>query len=72
MNKSGIGKVGIGTAVPTSRLDVVGDIELPATGGVLLGEPSTEGTRRITTSGGSLSFQVYAGGQYVEKHAIAP
>jgi hypothetical protein len=64
--------MGIGTSNPTSKLDVSGDIELPSTGSVLLGEPDTEWTRRITTSWWNLSFQVYHGSAWEEKSTIAP
>jgi hypothetical protein len=51
---------------------VVWDIELPSTWSVLLWAPNTEWTRRITTSWGALSFQVYHGSAWEEKSTIAP
>ncbi len=64
-------RLGIGTIVPSSTLDVVWDIELPSTWSVLLWPPDTEGTWKITTSGGSLSFQLYTGSAWIEKSIIA-
>ena len=66
------GNLGIGVIAPSSKLDVGGDIELPATWSVLLGPPATNGTWRITTSGANLSFQIYSGSAWVEKSSIAP
>ncbi len=66
------GSIGIWTTSPASKLQVVWDIQLPSTWWVLLGAPNTEWTRRITTNGGALSFQVYHGSAWVEKSTIAP
>jgi hypothetical protein len=55
--------VGINT-VPSSELDVNGDIELPNTQYIYFGDPTTTGTIRMYTEGGNLKAQKYNGSDW--------
>jgi len=64
--------VGIGTAAPSSELDVVGDVEVGSTDAFYFGDPSTDGSWRIVRDGNDLSFERRELGTWVFKMKINP
>jgi hypothetical protein len=53
---TGTGRVGIGLSVPSSKLDVLGDIEIGSSDAFFLGDPDTNGSWKIQRNGNDLSF----------------
>ncbi len=68
---AGTGNFGIGETVPSSRLDVGGDVEINSSNAFYLGDPTTNGTWRIIRSGDDLLMQQREGGSYVTKQTIS-
>lgn len=73
------GRIGVGNnnLLPTSDLDVVGDIEIDGSGGVgndafYFGDPSVDGTWRIKRDGNDLSFERRESGTWIFKMKINP
>lgn len=64
-------KVGIGTNTPSSKLDVVGDVEIGDANAFYLGPPTTDGTWRFIRSGNDLVIERREGGSYVTKSTIS-
>lgn len=58
----------------TGTLDIVGGSSstTPQVTSIYFGDPATNGTWVITTSGNNLSFQRRESGVYVEKSAVTP
>lgn len=65
------GKVGIGTTTMTSLLDVAGDVEIGSANAFFMGDPTTDGSWRITRSGNDLVMQRRESGSWVTKSTIA-
>lgn len=59
---SSTGKTGFGVAVPSSKLDVAGDIEISGTGSMYFGDPTTDGSGRLRYNNATQVF-------YFEKRA---
>ena len=66
------GRMGINNETPTSALDVGGDIEVGAADAFYFGDPTTDGTWRITRSGTDLVIELRVSGAWVTKLAINP
>lgn len=54
------GKVGIGVAAPTSKLDIAGDVEITSTSYYYLGDPTTDGTIRMGQGTGANAGKLVA------------
>ncbi len=65
------GDFGIGTIAPSSKLDVVGDVEINSTNAFYLGDPGTDGTWRIIRSGDDLLMQQREAGVFNTKQTIS-
>lgn len=68
---AGTGNFGIGVTVPSSRLDVGGDVEINSSNAFYLGDPTTDGTWRIIRSGDDLLMQQRESGTYNTKQTIS-
>jgi len=64
-------EVGIGTTTPSSKLDVVGDVEIGDTNSFYWGDPATNDSWRVQRSGDDLVFQQREGGSWVTKSTIS-
>jgi hypothetical protein len=67
---AGLDRIGIG-CVPTSKLDVNGDIECVSTGAFYWGDPITDGTWKCVRDGDDLVFYRRESGSYVEKSRLS-
>ncbi len=65
------GKVGVGATAPSSQLDIAGDVEITSTAAYYMGDPTTDGSWRITRSGNDLVIQRRESGSWVTKSTIA-
>lgn len=61
----------VGQTTATSKLDVAGDMEMGDADALYFGDPTTNGTWRITRSGTGLVIQRRESGSYVTKSTIA-
>ena len=66
------GNLGVDVASPSSTLDVGGDVEIDSTGAFYMGDPTTDGTWRITRSGSNLVIQVRESSSWVTKQTVMP
>nr|BDD45352.1 hypothetical protein 28 [Elusimicrobiota bacterium] len=64
--------VGISTTTPTSKLDVIGDIETGSDNAFYFGDPTTDGTWRIIRDSDNLVFQRRESGYYISKSTMTP
>ncbi len=66
------GNVGIGAPNPTSKLDIVGSVEVSTNDAFYFGDPTTDGTWRIIRSGANLVFQRRESAAWVTKNTMNP
>ena len=65
-------EVGIGTATPTEKLEVVGSIEIPTANYIVLGAAVIDGSWRFKVSGNTFIHERRESGSWVIKQTISP